>query len=74
MPNSIILGYSVVLEKYQDGSVVDSETVDGNTFAVEFDDSQSIRKLFNVTLVILCEMYNFIMWAVAIVSFVMKII
>ena len=53
MPYGIILGYSVVLESYEDGSGVASEEVDGNTFAVEFDDSQSICKLFNVTLIIL---------------------
>ena len=71
MPNGIILGYSVVLERYEDGSGIGSLDVDANTFAVEFDDSQSIRKLFNVTLIILYETY--IMWAVANVSFVMKI-
>ena len=70
MPNGIILGYSVVLERYEDGSGIGSLDVDANTFAVEFN-NQSIRK-FNVTVVILCETY--IMWAVAIVSFVMKII
>ena len=52
IPNGIILEYSVVLERYEDGSEVDRQEVDGNTFVVEFDDSQNIGK-FNVTVVIL---------------------
>ena len=52
MPYGIILEYSVVLERYEDGSEVDRQDVDGNIFVVEFDDSQNIGK-FNVTIVII---------------------
>ena len=51
MPNGISLEYSVELERYEDGSEFDRQEVDGNTFVVEFDDSQNIGK-FNVTVVI----------------------
>ena len=52
MPNGIILEYTVELERYEDGFEVDRRDIDGNTFVVEFDDSQNIGK-FNVTIAIL---------------------
>ena len=49
MPNGIILEYSVVLERYQNGSELGRQEVDRNTFVVEFNDSQNIGK-FSVML------------------------
>ena len=43
-----------MLERYQDGTDIGSVEVDGNTFAVEFNDSQSIRKL-NIQLLLLSD-------------------
>ena len=70
IPNGIILEYSVELERYEDGSEVDRQDVDGNTFVVEFDDSQNIGK-FNVTIVILIQK-TCIAWTEATICFAMS--
>ena len=71
MPNGIILNYTVVLERYEDGSELGRRDIDGNTFVVEFNDSQNIGK-FNVTVVILLH-ETCITWTVPTLCFVMSV-
>ena len=71
MPNGIILEYSVELERYEDGSDVDSRVVDKNTFVVQFNDSLNIGK-FNVSVVILLHETR-IAWTVATICFAMSV-
>ena len=46
-PNGVILGYSVILERYEGGAIVDSADVDSNTLAAFLNGTQnnSIGKL-----------------------------
>ena len=36
MPNGVILKYSVVLERYKGGPIIDSRDLDGNVFTTNF--------------------------------------
>ena len=42
MPNGVIVKYSVVLERYEDGLIIDSRELDGTTI---FTDNQALGKL-----------------------------
>ena len=44
-PNGIILGYSVVLERYEDGLVINSIDVDNSVFTVPFTDGAALGKM-----------------------------
>ena len=45
MPNGVILKYSVILERYEDGLIIDSRELDGNVFTTIFTDNQALGKL-----------------------------
>ena len=42
MPNGVILKYSVVLERYEDGLIIDSRELDGTAI---FTDNQALGML-----------------------------
>ena len=45
MPNGDILKYSVVLERYEGGPIIDLRNLDGNVFTTMFTDNQALGKL-----------------------------
>ena len=45
MPNGVIVKYSVILERYENGLIIDSRELDGNVFTAIFTDSQALGKL-----------------------------
>ena len=45
MPNGVILKYSVILERYEDGLIIDARKLDGNVFTTIFADNQALGKL-----------------------------
>ena len=51
MPNGVILKYSVVLERYKGGPIIDSRNLDGNVFTTMFTDNQALGKLHDCRVV-----------------------
>ena len=52
MPNGVILKYSVVLERYEGGPIIDSRDLDSNVFTTML--TQALGKLYSIKEIILC--------------------
>ena len=45
MPNGVILKYSVVLERYEGGPIIDSRELESNVLTTVFTNNQALGKL-----------------------------